>query len=83
MRFDDEIKNIIDILQTKAVSELESDNVLLIFDYSCERELYKRNHKYLAPDQLLFTLEELLCKNKLDGLRYKRFHFVTDEEIEI
>lgn len=74
-----EIKVLIDELQTRIVSETISDNVLYIFDTMADRDIYYkklvREHKN-TPDKILLTIEDLLYRNKLIGLRYKSFHFM-------
>lgn len=78
----DELKIAIDKLQNHIVQSYESDNVLLIFDNQAELLKYKRAHKYMCPNQILITIEGLCYKqNVLDGLRYKRYHFIRNEEI--
>lgn len=75
----DDVKRAIDALQTRIVPCYKSDNVLLIFDSKYDLEEYKRKHKYMTPDQILITISNL--KNTA-GLKFKRFHFVTEEELQ-
>ena len=76
MVIDDATKTIINKLQCHIVPCYESDNVLLIFDNKAELLKYKRNKKYICPDEILKTMDELFETNALDGLRYKRYCFV-------
>nr|DAP38458.1 MAG TPA: hypothetical protein [Caudoviricetes sp.] len=78
MRLTDNLKRAIDELQTRTVPCYESDYILLIFDNKTVLNKYKIKHKYRAPNKILITLEDL--KN-LAGLKFKRFHFVTDDEV--
>lgn len=79
----DELKNAINLLQTRLVDETKSDNVLLIFDNDCQREEYKKINKNMVCDKILITLNELSCYSiKLVGQRYKSFHFMKSEEVE-
>lgn len=75
MKINNELKASINKLQLHLVSETESDNVLIIFDNETELLKYRRAHKYMCPDQILITIEELYLTNRLDGLRYKRYIF--------
>lgn len=79
MEFTNNLKRDIDYLQTRIVPCYESDNVLLIFDNQAELLKYKRKHQYMTPNQLLITIDNL---HNTAGLRYKRFHFMTDDEVE-
>lgn len=76
----DNVKIAIDVLQTHIVQCYESDNVLLIFDNQAELLRYKRKKRYMCPNEILITLQDLLDSNKIDGLRFKRFTFVRDCE---
>ena len=71
-------------LQLRLESETKTDNVLLIFDNIQIKDNYiklcqKKN--YCLIDIIPITLEELERSNKLVGTRFKRYHFVTDNEI--
>lgn len=70
------LKQMLNKLQNYIVSELESDNVLLIFDNEAELLKYKRKHEYMCPNKLLTTIDNLLYSHFLDGLRFKRYCFV-------
>lgn len=72
----DDLKNILD---THIVSELISDNVLLIFNNYAELLKYRRKNKYMTPDQIFITIDDLYNSNKLDGLRYKRYVFMENK----
>ena len=37
---------------------------------------YKRTKKYICPNEILKTQNELLETNALVGIRYKRYYFV-------
>lgn len=78
----DNLKKAIDRLQLGIVPCYESDNVLCIFDNEAELLKYRRKNKYMCPNQLLITIEELYLTTRLDGMRYKRFHFMRNEEID-
>ncbi len=83
MKIEDELKIAIDKLQLGVVSSYESDNVLLIFDNEAELLKYKRKHKYMCPDQILISIQDLCYKpTVLVGLRYKRYHFIRDGEVK-
>lgn len=83
MKINNELKTAINKLQLPLVSETESDNILLIFDNQAELLKYKRKHKYMCPNELLITLDDLCYKSHtLDGLRYKQYYFMTDEEVK-
>ncbi len=75
----DELKIAMNKLQLRIVSELKSDNVLLIFDNQAELLKYKRAHKYMCPNEILITIEDLCYKRTiLNDLRYKRYCFVIN-----
>lgn len=76
MIVDDTIKTIINELQYHIVPCTESDNILLIFDNKAELLKYKRTKKYICPNEILKTQNELLETNALVGIRYKRYYFV-------
>jgi len=81
----DNFKLAINQLQNRLVKSYESDNVLLIFDNNRQKEKYE---KYLKEnnlceiDKILITLYDLIHPNSLIGLRYKRYWFMTDEEMK-
>lgn len=77
----DDMKSLIDLLQTRIVDCTKSDNVLLIFDNQEDLEKYKKVYKHIAPNLILRTLD-VMQKTSLIGLRYKRFHFVREDEID-
>ena len=54
----------------------ESDNILLIFDNKAELLKYKRSKKYMCPNEILKTIDELCEINTLTGIRYKQYYFV-------
>lgn len=76
MIVDDTTKTIINKLQYHIVPCTESDNILLIFDNKAELLKYKRTKKYICPNEILKTQNELLETNALVGIRYKRYYFV-------
>lgn len=76
MIVDDATKTIINKLQYHIVPCTESDNILLIFDNKAELLKYKRNKKYMCPNEILKTMDELFKTNALVGIRYKRYYFV-------
>lgn len=76
MIVDDTTKTIINELQYHIVPCTESDNILLIFDNKAELLKYKRTKKYICPNEILKTQNELLETNTLVGIRYKRYYFV-------
>ncbi len=77
----DNLKNIINLLQIRIVPSYESDNILLIFDNYAELLKYKRKHKYMCPNEILMSIENLEQKpTELDGMRYKRYHFMLKGE---
>ena len=69
-------KTMINRLQYRIVPCYESDNILLIFDNKAELLKYKRSKKYMCPNEILKTVDELYEINALDGIRYKRYYFV-------
>ena len=69
-------KTMINKLQYRIVSCYESDNILLIFDNKAELLKYKRSKKYMCPNEILKTVDELYEINALDGIRYKQYYFV-------
>ena len=78
------LKPALNNLQLHLERETKTDNVLLIFDNVLVKNEYiklckKKN--YCLIDIIPITLEELEHSNKLDGIRFKRYHFVTDNEI--
>ena len=78
------LKPALEHLQLHLVNEIESDNILLIFDNALVRDKYieiqkKKNQCLIGI--IPITLEELESSNKLIGTRFKRYHFVTDNEM--
>lgn len=76
MIIDDTTKTIINKLQYRIVSCYESDNILLIFDNKAELLKYKKNKKYMCPNEILKTMDELFKINALDGIKYKHYCFM-------
>ena len=76
MKLDEKTKLMINELQCYIVPCYESDNVLLIFDNQAELLKYKRSKKYMCPNEILKTMDELFIPGALTGIRYKRYHFV-------
>ena len=54
----------------------ERDNIHLIFDNKAEVLKYKRSKKYMCPNEILKTIDELCEINTLTGIRYKQYYFV-------
>lgn len=78
----DNLKIALDNIQTRIVLSTISDNILLIFDNQAELLKYRRKKKYMCPNEILITIDSLCNdKNILVDMRYKRFHFMRDEEI--
>ena len=78
------LKPALNKLQVHLESEVKTDNVLLIFDNALVKDEYMKICKkknYCLIDIIPITLEELERSNKLVGTRFKRYHFVTDNEI--
>ena len=78
------LKPALNNLQLHLESETKTDNVLLIFDNALVRDEYMKILKkknYCLIDKIPITLEELEHSKKLDGTRFKRYHFVTDIEL--
>ena len=81
----DNFKLAINQLQNRLVESYESDNILLIFDNEEQKQKYK---KYLKQnyscelDKILITLNDLIYKKTLKGLRFKRYWFVTDDDMK-
>lgn len=69
-------KTMINKLQYHIVPCYESDNILLIFDNKAELLKYKRSKKYMCPNEILKTIDELCEINTLTGIRYKQYYFV-------
>ena len=72
-------------LQLHLESETITDNTLLIFDNKTMKNKYiellkKRN--YCLIDRIFITLDELVYTNKLDGIKFKQYHFITDGDME-
>ena len=83
MILNNNLKMAINRLQVCIVPCYESDNILLIFDNEKKLLKYKKTHEYMCPDQILITIEDLWYNRAvLDGLRYKRYHFMIDEEVQ-
>lgn len=80
MILSDTLKNAINELQTRLVPCTESDNVLLIFDNGLQLKKYKNKNKYLTPDILCATVDDL-CHNFLKGRRFKRYVFMKERDI--
>lgn len=79
----DELKNAVNLLQTRLVDASKSNNILLIFDNDCQREKYKKVKKNMISDEILITLNELCYYSiALVGQRYKSFYFMKYEEIK-
>lgn len=78
MEFTNNLKRDIDYLQTRIVPCYESDNILLIFDNQAELLKYKRKHNYMTPNKILIAIDNL---HNINGLKYKQFHFMTDDEM--
>lgn len=77
----DDLKMTINRLQNRIVNSFESDNILLIFDNQEQLEKYKRNKKYICPNELFTTINELCFTNFLDGKKYKQYWFMLDKDI--
>lgn len=76
MKLDEKTKLIINELQCYIVQCYESDNVLLIFDNQAELLKYKRSKKYMCPNEILKTMDELCIPGVLTGIRYKQYYFM-------
>lgn len=76
MKINNATKTMINKLQYHIVPCYESDNILLIFDNQAELLKYKRSKKYMCPNEILKTIDELCIPGVLTGIRYKRYHFV-------
>jgi hypothetical protein len=80
----DTFKTALNRLQLYIVPSYESDNILLIFQNDDDKVNYllnKKNKNQCIIDLIPITLNELINNpNRLDGLRYKRYWFVLDEE---
>ena len=76
MEINNAIKAMINKLQCHIVPSYESDNILLIFDNQAELLKYKRSKKYMCPNEILKTIDELCEINTVTGIRYKRYYFV-------
>lgn len=81
----DSFKLALNNLQNRICSEIKTDNVLLIFDNEQQKRKYK---KYLKEnnlceiDRILLTLNDLFYENTLKGLRFKRYWFMTDDDMK-
>lgn len=82
LELNDKTKTMLNILQNYLVQSYESDYILLIFDNQAELLKYKRAKKYMCQNEILITINELCNSNFLDGLRYKRYVFVTDNSMK-
>lgn len=81
----DNFKNALNVLQNHLVKSTESDNVLFIFDNEEQKQKYKkylRQNKLCEIDKILITINDLLYTNSLIGLRYKRYWFMTDDDMK-
>ncbi len=76
MIIDNATKTMMNKLQHHIVPCYESDNILLIFDNKAELLKYKRSKKYMCPNEILKTIDELRETNTLDAIRYKQYYFV-------
>ena len=74
----DELKISINIMQDYIVRD--SENILLIFDNIEQLERYKRNINFEHSNEILITINDLLCKG-LVGIRFRRYWFMTDRDI--
>ena len=78
------LKPALNNLQLYLESETKTNNVLLIFDNALVRDEYikiLKKKNYCLIDIIFITLEELEHSNKLDGTRFKSYHFITDNEM--
>lgn len=79
----DELKNAINLLQTRLVDKTKSNNILLIFDNDFQRKKYKKLNKNMTSDEILITSGELcLHPIMLVGQRYKSFYFIKEGDIK-
>ena len=81
----DNFKLAINQLQNRLVESYESDNVLLIFDNEQQKQKYKnylKENNLCEIDKILITINDLLYRNTLIGLRFKRYWFITDEDMK-
>ena len=81
----DLIKMALNEMQCHIVPEYKSDNVLLIFDNEEQKDRYMKimkDNNHCLIDRIPITLDELSYTNKLVGIRFKRYQFITDEDIK-
>ena len=75
----DNLKRTINMLQFHI--DRESDYILLIFDTEQDRMKYIKSLKTVVVKEKHITMGKLYEPNTLDGLRYRAFYFVTDENV--
>ena len=81
----DSFKLALNNLQNRICSEIETDNVLLIFDNEEQKQKYKKylkQNKLCVIDKILITLNDLIYTNALLGRRYKRYWFITERDMK-
>ena len=81
----DLLKMALNEMQCHIESETKTDNVLLIFDNEIQKDRYMKllkNKNYCLIDRIPITLDELSYTNKLVGTRFKRYCFITDDDIK-
>lgn len=80
MILDNATKYVINKLQNYIVPCYESDNILIIFDNKEELLKYKKNKKYICPNEILKTMNELYETKSLVGSRYKQYYFYIGDD---
>lgn len=81
----DLLKMALNEMQCHIESETKTDNVLLIFDNEIQKDRYMKllkNKNACLIDRIPITLDELSYTNKLVGTRFKRYVFITDDDIK-
>lgn len=81
----DSFKLALNNLQNRICNEIETDNVLLIFDNEEQKQKYKKyikRNKLCEIDKILITINDLVYTNALIGRRYKRYWFITERDMK-
>lgn len=81
----DSFKLALNNLQNRICNEIETDNVLLIFDNEKQKQKYKKyikRNKLCEIDKILITINDLIYTNALLGCRYKRYWFITERDMK-
>lgn len=78
-----DLEKIIDRLNLRIVPKYQSDNVLLIFEDKSKLSKYILKNKFKCPDKILMTIDDIINNScSLDGIRYKRYEFITNKEMK-